>query len=625
MLVTLARSIEDAASVGPHTGFTFVSNEGVPGFSRDTKAHENSYSYQAIERTSARFGGALQALGLRKGDRVALILPQNEDFVFMFFGAIRAGIVPVPVYPPLGMGQLQGYLDNTRHIVQKSGAKALVTTAQIKRLLGTVQESCPELEQIVAIEGLRDSGEALRPERIAMSDVAFLQFTSGSTSRPKGVTLTHENVAANVRCIMHDGLRSGPSDVGVSWLPLFHDMGLIGFVIAPLVYRVSSVFVPSLLFLKRPVTWFQAMTRHRGSIAYAPNFAYALAVKRIRERELEGIDLSSWRVAGCGAEPIRAETLETFASTFAKVGFRKQALLPSYGMAESSLAVSFTELEEGLKTLCIDGERLWAEGRAHAVPADSPGAVPIVSCGAGFPEHRFAIFGFADPAAAGRTEQDDAATPLPEAHVGEIRIQGPSVMRGYWEDAEETQAAFAGEWLCTGDLGFVYGGHLFVCGRIKEVVIVNGRNYYPQDIEWEASKVPGVRKGNVIAFGTSGGDRERVIVAFELQTDGNAGGDVVTARGAEVALLVRKAVQDGMALTLDDAVPLAPGTLPKTSSGKLQRAFSRSLYEAGDLAHRKSAREHDRIELLKEAAKSQFSFFKRAFLGKTPRKDDSGG
>lgn len=612
MLVTLARSIEDAASVDPKKGFTFVSDEGVPGFSQNAKAHENSYSYQAIERTSARFGGALQALGLKKGDRVALILPQNEDFVFMFFGAVRAGIVPVPVYPPLGMGQLQSYLDNTRHIVQKSGAKALVTTAQIKRLLGTVQESCPELEQIVAIEGLRDSGEALRPETIAMSDVAFLQFTSGSTSRPKGVTLTHENLAANVKCIMHDGLRSGPSDVGVSWLPLFHDMGLIGFVVAPLVYQVSSVFVPSLLFLKRPVSWFQAMTRHQGSIAYAPNFAYALAVKRIRERELEGIDLSTWRVAGCGAEPIRAETLDLFARTFEKVGFRKTALLPSYGMAESSLAVTFSELEEGLKILSIDGDRLWSEGRAHEVSADAPGAVPIVSCGAGFPDHRFAIF---DPAAS-----DEAS--LPDGHVGEIRIQGPSVMRGYWEDVEKTQAAFAGSWLRTGDLGFVHGGHLYVCGRSKEVVIVNGRNYYPQDIEWEASKVPGVRKGNVIAFGASGGDRERVIVAFELQIEGDSAGDLVATKGPDVALLVRKAVQDGMALTLDDAVPLAPGTLPKTSSGKLQRAFSRTLYEAGDLSQRKSARENDRLELLKEAAKSQFSFLKRAVLGKTPRKDD---
>ena len=612
MLVTLARSIEAAASVDPNKGFTFVSDEGVPGFG-NARAHENTYSYQAIERVSARFGGALQALGLRKGDRVALILPQNEDFVFMFFGAIRAGIVPVPVYPPLGLGQLQSYLDNTRHIVQKSGAKALVTTAQIKRLLGTVQEACPELDQIVAIEGLRDSGESLRPETIELSDVAFLQFTSGSTSRPKGVTLTHENLAANVKCIMHDGLRSGPDDVGVSWLPLFHDMGLIGFVLAPLVYQVSSVFVPSLLFLKRPVSWFQAMTKHRGSIAYAPNFAYALAVKRIRERELENIDLSTWRVAGCGAEPIRAETLHTFADTFAKVGFRREALLPSYGMAESSLAVAFTELHEGVKVLHVDGDRLWSAGVAEVVAPESEGSVPVVSCGKGFPDHRFAIYA-----------QDDAesAAPLPQGHVGEIRIQGPSVMRGYWEDVEKTQATFAGSMLRTGDLGFLHEDRLYVCGRSKEVVIVNGRNYYPQDLEWEASKVPGVRKGNVIAFGarTGEGDRERVVVAFELQLEGTPSEAVVAERAAALAQQVRKAVQEGMALTLDDAVALPPGALPKTSSGKLQRALSRQLYEAGELGDRRSAREADKLGLLVEAAKSQFSFLKRAVLGKTPPK-----
>ncbi|RYZ64280.1 MAG: fatty acyl-AMP ligase, partial [Proteobacteria bacterium] len=438
-------------------------------------------------------------------------------------------------------------------------------------------------------------------------------FTSGSTSRPKGVTLTHENLAANVKCIMHDGLQSGPDDVGVSWLPLFHDMGLIGFVLAPLVYQVSSVFVPSLLFLKRPVSWFQAMTKYRGSIAYAPNFAYALAVKRIRERELENIDLSTWRVAGCGAEPIRAETLHTFADTFAKVGFRREALLPSYGMAESSLAVAFTELHEGVKVLHVDGDRLWSAGVAEVVASESEGSVPVVSCGKGFPDHRLAIYA-----------QDDAesAAPLLQGHVGEIRIQGPSVMRGYWEDVEKTQATFAGSMLRTGDLGFLHEDRLYVCGRSKEVVIVNGRNYYPQDLEWEASKVPGVRKGNVIAFGarTGVGDRERVVVAFELQLEGTPSEAVVAERGAALAQQVRKAVQEGMALTLDDAVALPPGALPKTSSGKLQRALSRQLYEAGELGDRRSAREADKLGLLVEAAKSQFSFLKRAVLGKTPPK-----
>ncbi len=608
---TLAAAIEDAAKADPTLGFRFISEAGVPGFGAGAASSEASFSYTALERASARYGGALQALGLKKGDRVALILPTNEDFVLCFFGAIRAGIVPVPIYPPVGLGQLQTYLDNTRHIVAKSGARALVTSNQIKRLLGTVQASSPTLEQVVAVEAIRESLEPLKPVKLGPDDVAFLQFTSGSTSRPKGVTLTHANLMANVRCIVSDGLRMTADDVGVSWLPLYHDMGLIGFVLAPVINRTPVVFLPPLLFLKRPIAWFQALTRHKGTISFAPNFAFALCVKRIRERELEGIDLSAWRVAGCGAEPIRPETLEAFAESFTKVGFQRSALLPSYGMAESSLAVSFTELGEGMKTLAVDGELLWAENVAKLVADDDERAVRLVSCGRRFPEHQIAVFPADDETGNGE--------PLPPLHVGEIRLKGPSVMPGYWEDAERTKQTFANGWLRTGDLGFLHEDRLYICGRSKEVIIVNGRNYYPQDIEWAASQVPGVRKGNAIAFGASDRgerDRERVVVAFECQ-DVPKGADAreLAKEKQPLSQAVRKAVQEAMALTLDDVVPLPPGILPKTSSGKLQRAKTRELYESGELVARKPMRDADRIDLLKEAAKSQLSYFKLAVLG----------
>jgi len=607
---TFADAIEDAAKADPTLGFRFVSDDGVPGFGANKNASEASFSYTALERASARYGGALQALGLAKGDRVALILPAAEDFILCFFGAMRAGIIPVPIYPPLGLGQLQGYLDNTRHIVAKSGARALVTTAQIKRLLGTVQAAAPSLEQVVAVEGIRESLEVLRPAKLGGDDVAFLQFTSGSTSRPKGVSLTHANLMANVKCITHDGLKMRTGDVGVSWLPLYHDMGLIGFVLSPIVQRTPVVFLPPLLFLKRPAAWLQAITRHKGTISFGPNFAYALCTKRIRERDLEGIDLSSWRVAGCGAEPIRPETLETFASTFAKVGFSKEALLPSYGMAESSLAICFTELSEGMKTLSVNGERLWAENVAEVLPEDDERAVRLVSCGRKFEGHDIAVFA---------PDDAESKTPLGEDKVGELRIKGPSVMAGYWEDAERTKETFAGGWLKTGDLGLVHEGRVYICGRSKEVIIVNGRNYYPQDIEWEASHVAGVRKGNVIAFGTRDHierDRERVVVAFEVQdAPKNLDAKELAAMHAPLASAVRKAVLDGMALSLDDVVPLAPGVLPKTSSGKLQRAKTRELYESGELVGRRSAREQNKVGILKEAAKSQLSYFKLAVLG----------
>jgi fatty-acyl-CoA synthase len=262
-LRTILQAIEDAAKAEPTRGLRFVPETGVPGFPGPSRppppstglgssplpgaleGGETVISYATVERMSARFGGALQALGLRKGDRVALILPDNGDFVLCFLGAIRAGIIPVPIYPAdVALGQLQAYLDNTRHIVAKSGARVLVTTAKIKRLLGTVQAACPALEQVVGIEGIRESSEPLKAEKISLDDVAFLQFTSGSTSRPKGVTLTHANLAANIACIMEDGLRVRDDDVGISWLPLYHDMGLIGFVLAPLYHRTPIVYLP---------------------------------------------------------------------------------------------------------------------------------------------------------------------------------------------------------------------------------------------------------------------------------------------------------------------------------------------------------------------------------------------
>jgi acyl-CoA synthetase (AMP-forming)/AMP-acid ligase II len=608
---TITQAIEDAAKAEPSRGYRFVPETGVPGIGDSPEGSEQTFSYTSVEHISARYGGALQALGLRKGDRVALILPNNDDFVLCFLGAIRAGIVPVPIYPPMALGALQTYLDNTRHIVAKSGARALVTSAKIKRLLGTVQASCPALEQVVAIEGIRESGEPLKPEKITLEDVAFLQFTSGSTSRPKGVTLSHGNLAANIKCIMDDGLRMSPSDIGVSWLPLYHDMGLIGFVLAPLYHCTPIVFLPALLFLKRPITWFQAITKHKGNVAYAPNFAYALCVKRIKQAELEGLDLSSWTRAGCGAEPIRAETLEGFADAFARIGFRRDALLPSYGMAESSLAISFTELYEGLKTISVHGPTLWEKGEARIVADDDENAVRLVSCGPAFPDHQVRVF---DP------EDASSERPLPERQVGEMRIAGPSVMHGYWEDAERTREAFAGPFLRTGDLGFLHERHVFICGRSKEVVIVNGRNYYPQDLEWEASKIGGVRKGNVVAFGArdpSGleRDRERVVIAFEVQ-------EPERLRSASALIgEVRKAVQEGVGLTLDDAVALPPGALPKTSSGKLQRARTRELYETGELMGRVTPRDASKLDMAKHAAASQLSYFKLAVLGSRKKKD----
>ncbi|MFO0762123.1 MAG: fatty acyl-AMP ligase [Byssovorax sp.] len=590
---TVVQAIEDAAQ-STKTGYRFL---------EEASEAEPFFTHGGIERASARYGGALQALGAKKGDRVALILPDNADFVFAFLGAIRAGVVPVPIYPPTGLGKLTGYLENTLHIVDRSGAKILLTNTEIKRMLGTIQAQAPALEKVIAVESVRAMREDLKPVKVALDDTCFLQFTSGSTSRPKGVILTHENLAANVRAIMQLGLGVRDSvDSGVSWLPLYHDMGLIGFVIAPLYHVNTITFLPPLLFLKRPARWLETLSRFRGNISFGPNFAYALCVKRIKDEEVKHLDLSSWRVAGCGAEPIRADNLRAFADKFANIGFSDKAFVCCYGMAESTLAISFSKIGTGVNTDPVDGGALWSEGKAKPTAPEAEGAAAIVECGSAFEGHDVQAFA---------PDDTESASPLPDRQVGELRLRGPSVTAGYFNEPDKTREAFAGGWLRTGDLGYLADGKVHICGRSKEVIIVNGRNYYPQDLEWEASKVEGVRKGNVIAFGTMKphNDRERVVIAFET---------AVTLEAKRIAQKgeVRRVVQQALGLTVDDVVPLGVGVLPKTSSGKLQRAKTRELYENGLLLGRGSAREVDTLEVARELAKSQIGYFRHAIFGK---------
>ena len=592
---TLADLVQHAAKSSDR-GYRFVI---------DDKWNETRYLFPELERITARLGGALQDLGLRKGDRVALILPENDVFVTMFLGAMRAGIVPVPIYPPTGVGQLSGYLDNTRHIIDRSGSRIVVTNNTIKQLLGSVQAACPALEKVVAHTALSESNAELRPEKIGPDDTCFLQFTSGSTSRPKGVLLTHANLLANTHNIVNLGLQAtAEGDAGVTWLPLFHDMGLIGFVLSPMLRGINVTFMSPLMFLKRPATWLQAISRYHGTVSFGPNFAYALAVKRSRPKELEGVDLSHWRVAGCGAEPIRAETLEAFAKAFEHLGFKQDAFLPAYGMAESTLAISFSH---GLSKDCVRASRLWAEGRAVPVTqGETEDVLALVSCGKKFEGHDVGVFAMDDESGEKR---------LPDREVGELRLRGPSVTPGYFEEPEKTREAFVDGWLKTGDLGYLADGNVFICGRSKEVVIVNGRNFYPQDIEWEASQIEGVRKGNAICFGAGaqGSDREQVVLVFETGVEDQE-------QRKRICAEIKSKVQDAVGVALDDVVPVGSGILPKTSSGKLQRTRTRELYETGELHERKSAREVDRVDQVKHLARSQLEYLKLAVFGGRSKK-----
>ncbi|MFW5740931.1 MAG: fatty acyl-AMP ligase [Myxococcota bacterium] len=570
---TLAEAIELTALSSPKRGFRFVRND---------KFDHDFHTFTQLEDTTRKLAGAMQDAGLTKGDRLALILPEADQFVPSFLAALRAGVIPVPIYPPTGVGQLAGYVDNTRHIVHNSGAKMLLTTPSIKPLLGKVQGACPALSEVLTFASLRASNATFSPVQVAPSDTAFLQFTSGSTNSPKGVVLTHDNLMANIHNILVEGLRADPQlDAGLTWLPLFHDMGLIGFVLAPIAHGIEVTFLSPMLFLRRPSVWVRGMSRFGASISFGPNFAYALSIKRVRARDIEGIDLSKWRVAGCGAEPIRAETLEAFAEHYAAHGFEKEAFTPAYGLAESTLAVSFSK---SIPTDRVKASALWSNKEAVACDESEPGALRIVACGKAFQNHQIAVFALDD---------ESCERPLPDRKVGEVRLKGPSVSPGYFEAPSLTADAFRHGWFCTGDLGYLVDGTLHICGRAKEIVIVNGRNFYPQDIEWEASQVAGVRGGNAIPIGTRGEREEREAVTLVFET---AISDAT--RLDEMVREIRGRVQQVVGLMLDDVLPLAPGVLPKTSSGKLQRTKTRALYQEGKLVRRRGQREdcHDRRE-----------------------------
>jgi len=576
----LPLALVDAANRADATrGYTFVAEDGVT---------ETFYSFTHLGEEVARRGAALLRLGLLPGERVAMIIPEGDDFVLTFLGAMHVGLVPVPMCPPMTLGKLGNFLDTAKHIIRKSESAGLVCSAQVLNVLGSLVDS--QLRVVVASEQLPLDDTQAPIANLTADHPAFIQFTSGSTSKPKGVVLTHGNLAANAHCIMNLGLQATPDDVGCSWLPFYHDMGLIGFVLAPIVTDTPVAFMQPLAFIKRPAQWLHMITRHKGTIGFGPNFAYGLCASRIKDRHLEGVDLSSWRVAGCGAEPIQLDVLQKFADRFDDYGFRAEAFMPCFGMAESTLAVTFHDLGEKPRADRVCLESLTKEHVAVPVTEDHDGeTASFVCCGRPFPGHDLGI-------------QGEDGTLLGDRAVGEIVIKGPSVMNGYFKDDDTTGRTIdADGWLHTGDKGYVADGELYVCGRIKEMIIVAGRNYYPTDLEWACNEIPGVRKGNIIAFSVGDfGEQERVIVTVESKADPD---DYDRIRKD-----IKAKVLSTVGLKVSEVVVLEPGSLPKTSSGKLQRSKTKQMYLDGALegAHRGDGR----LGLVTHLAKSQWGLLK---------------
>jgi fatty-acyl-CoA synthase len=552
-------------------GFVFVRQDG----------GERLCTFHDMAAEAERRADLLVARGLRKGDRVAIVVPDGDEFVLSFLGALFAGMIAVPIYPQLSFRNVESYHDAVAHIARASGSRMLLTTSATKPFVDPVIERARTLDVILTTEELASStpepGIARSPHAtrvdVSPDDVALLQFTSGSTSRPKGVVVTHRNLAANAESFMIHGVhRDERTDKGVSWLPLFHDMGLIGFVVGPLFTNVPCVFLPTASFVRSPRLWLDKIHEHRGTMTYAPTFAYALAAKRLKDKDVAGLDLSCLRVAGCGAEPIRARALRDFATKLAPARFHPRAFLPSYGMAEATLAITFVPLGEGLRTDDVDAEALTsgearpAKGRSDSISNGSQ-ALEIVDCGIPFPGHEVAIV-------------DEAGRRVGERRVGQIIVRGPSVTKGYFEDPELTAhvlrpIADASDevWLHTGDLGYFAAGRLFVCGRVKDIIIVRGRNYHPSDIEWAVGELAAIRRGHVVAFGVEYDGEEQLVVCCE----GTAGD------GSAIQEATQACVAARFGLVTREVVVALPGSLPRTSSGKPQRVKTRQMYLDGTL------------------------------------------
>ena len=529
----------------------------------NARSAETFRPYADLYDTAWRVAGSIAALGLGPGDLVAIIVSDPESFLTTLFGASIAGVIPASLYPPAMTGDLSSYLESTMRVLQACNAVAVVTSSALLPHIDALRASCPALSVVVPFDALQ--GPAMARDRTpSPSDIAFVQFTSGSTATPKGVVITQRNLWANVTAFSSpQGVRASADDVVVSWLPLYHDMGLVGMALGAMYLRADAVLMTPETFVKRPIEWLRALSRYKGTVSFAPNFAYDLAVRRVKDTDIAGLDLSSWRVAGCGAEPIHAPTLSAFADKFQPCGFRETSFQPSYGLAEVVLAATMAPPGRRLHV-----ERLLADDltvRRVATHANGTRAetVSVVACGTPLPGHDVRIL-------------DEDGSPLPERHIGEIVLTGPSVTPGYYNDVDTTRKVIRNGQLFTGDLGYLSNGELFVCGRVKDLIIVNGRKYHPQDLEWGVADLAGIKRGRAVAFGTtsaSGPDRTVVIAEPSGTVPAN-----------ELTDAIRRRIVDVCGLVVDDVVLVPSGTVARTTSGKIKRSATKRLYERGDLA-----------------------------------------
>ncbi len=538
--------------------------ERVHAWLREREDHVETVSYARLRETALAVSGGILDAGVMPGARVALMLPTCAGFLHAFFGILYAGCVPVPIYPPARPSQLADHLRRQAAILANAGAECLITVPEARVLATFLRSQVASLRAIETVEGLRGRGRPEAASRPDAGDVAFLQYTSGSTGDPKGVVLSHANLLANIRA-MGRAMEVEPGrDVFVSWLPLYHDMGLIGAWLGSLHFAVPVSITSPLVFLARPESWLWEIHARRATLSGAPNFAFDLCVGRIDDAAIEGLDLSTARIVVNGAEPVRAASVRAFCERFAAHGFDPGALAPVYGLAESSVGLAFPRPGRGLLAERIDRTELAEHSRAVPVTTGHGDAIEVVACGSPLPGHQFRVV-------------DESGREVPERRQGRLQFTGPSATVGYHANARATRDLFDGDWLETGDLAYVAGGEVYPTGRIKDVVIRGGRNIHPHELEAAIGDLPGIRRGCVAVFAAAGPDRaERLVVVAESREEDGGVRDRLR-RGIEAAAL------DVAGIAPDDVVLAPPRAVLKTSSGKIRRAATRSRYLEGRL------------------------------------------
>lgn len=520
------------------------------------------WSYADLQAAAQRVAGGLQASGVRFGDRVGLMLPTGPDYLATFFGILWLGAVPVPLYPPFRLDQLQDYVQRQSTILSLSGVELLVSFERAKAVLPLLKMSSTTLRQVVTASELRTFPPVGSPRPGALG---LIQFTSGSTGVPKGVALTQEALLHNLRAYGF-GMQLGPEDVTISWLPLYHDMGLIGTMLGSIYHGQPLVLMGPQDFLARPSRWLWAVHRYRGTVSPAPNFAYEICARKIPDSELEGLDLSSWRIALNGAEAVRPETLRRFSARFAPYGFRETSHFPAYGLAEASLAVTFPPPGRGPVIDRVSRTRLEEDGVVASCGLDEP-ALELVSCGRPLPEMEVRVV-------------DREGRALPDRQRGHLEFRGPSALDCYYNNPQATaQVKDAQGWVKTGDLAYLSEGELYLTGRSKDLIVIAGRNLHPEDIEDLVGGLPGVRRGCVAAFGLLAEDQgtEALVVVAETRY-GPETPDGQQLRQAITAELVRN-----LGLPPDQLHLVPPQTVPKTPSGKIRRSETRQRLLEGRL------------------------------------------